>query len=50
MMKPPTGRKLTPQQLAYLAGYRRAMNKAREELRQMARNFDDQLGELQRGL
>ena len=40
-------KKLSPLQAAYLRGYKRAMNKAREELRQTARNFDEQLGELQ---
>jgi len=41
-------KKLTPLQIAYLRGYKRAMNKAREELRQTALTFDEQLGELQR--
>jgi hypothetical protein len=46
-MRAPPGRKLTPIQLAYLSGYRRAMNAARKDLHDMARRFDGHLGELQ---
>jgi hypothetical protein len=46
-MRAPPGKKLTPLQMAYLAGYKRAMNAARKDLREMARRFDEHLSELQ---
>ena len=46
MMKAPPGKKISPLQAAYVMGYRRAMNKARVDLRDMAAQFDKHLGEL----
>jgi hypothetical protein len=46
MMKPPPGKTLSIQQRAFLIGYKKGLNFARGEMREMARNFDRKLAEI----
>jgi hypothetical protein len=43
-----TAKPLTLQQRAFLLGYKKGLNFARGEMRQMAKNFDAKLAEISR--